>query len=60
MPKNSEWLASIKWESGCIECHKNNGGECHNHQCAELYYDKYGNPIPADSVQFDGDYFPRK
>lgn len=56
MSKDEVWFKSIKWDNGCLECHKANNGTCPIRGCAEMYYDNNGNPIPASSVGYDGDY----
>ena len=56
MTKDSMWFQSIKWDKSCLKCHKANNGTCPNEDCAELCYDNNGNPIPASSICFDGDY----
>lgn len=54
--KDEAWFQSIKWTKACLECHKANNGTCPMQDCAEMYYDDNGNPIPASSIGYDGDY----
>lgn len=56
MAKDETWFQSVKWTKSCLECQKESNNTCSSRSCAELHYDDNGNPIPADSVGYDGDY----
>lgn len=56
MVKDEAWFQSIKWIKACLECQKKNNGACPSRSCAEMHYDNNGNPIPARSIGYDGDY----
>ena len=52
---DENWFENINWSGACLLCKAKHDGQCPNHDCAKINYDKNGNRIPLWVYHMDGD-----